>query len=72
MWRVAQGAGACLKICLSKVRVHALQSGQAALAAQQYNAALYWFQLVRTWAPSSLQAEVDLCTAAGAVAAPPV
>ncbi len=54
------------------IRVHAPQSGQTALAAQDYNTALYWFELVQTWAPSSLQAEVELCKAAGAIAALPV
>lgn len=46
-----------------------MQAGRAALAAEDVHTALFWFDLVRTWAPSSLQAEVDLCRAAGAMPA---
>ena len=49
-----------------------MQSGQAALAAEDFDAALYWFALVRTWAPSSLQTEIVRCLAANAVPALPV
>ena len=49
-----------------------MQLGRAALSAEELNAALYWFELVRTWAPSSLQAEVERCKAAGAVPFLPV
>ena len=49
-----------------------MQAGQTAFAAEQLGVALYWFKLVRTWAPASLQAEVDVCEAAGAVPAIPV
>jgi len=43
-----------------------VQMGRTAVDAEDYDAALYWFELVRTWAPTSLQAEVDACKAVGA------
>ncbi len=43
-----------------------MQAGQAALAGEDFNTAIYWFKLVRTWAPASLQAEIERCEAAGA------
>ncbi len=43
-----------------------VQAGQAALAGEDFNTALYWFKLVRTWAPASLQAEIERCEAVGA------
>jgi len=45
-----------------------LQTGQALFAADDLNAALYWFKFVTTWAPSSFRAEITSCEAAGAVA----
>ena len=49
-----------------------MQAGHAAAAANDLNAAAYWFELVHTWAPSSMQDWVDLCNAAGAVPMLPV
>ena len=49
-----------------------LQMGRAALAVEDFDVALYWFELVQTWAPSALQTEVKLCQGAGAVPAVPV
>ena len=50
-----------------------LQKGLAAIAARKLGTAMYWFKLVRMWAPADfLRAEVDLCVAARAVARPPV
>lgn len=46
--------------------------GRAALADERFGVALYWLELVRTWAPSSLQTELETCQAAGAVPALPV
>ncbi len=50
----------------------AMQAGHAALASEDFNAALYCFELVRSWAPASLQAEVATCKAHDAVPALPV
>lgn len=51
----------------------ASQKGLAAFAARKLEVALYWFELVHTWArPLPLQVEVDCCSTAGAVARLPV
>ncbi len=47
----------------------AIQAAQAAFAVKDFNAALYWFRAIRTWAPSSWDAEVNQCKAAGAFSA---
>ena len=65
-----QTAQAC-RLC-NPAAHEVMQAGHAALASGDFNAALYFFKLVRTWAPASLQAEVDLCEAEAAVPALPV
>ncbi len=49
-----------------------MQAAHAAFATNDFNTALYWFELVHTWAPSSMQDEVELCEAAGALPMLPV
>ena len=49
-----------------------IQAGHEAFAANDFNAALYWFELVHTWAPSSVRDEVEFCRVAGAALTLPV
>ena len=61
---------ATLQICTSADQLLLPQRAQAAFAAREFDTARYWFELIRTWDPAAVAADLATCKAACPTAAP--